>query len=97
MAFTADKKTWYLTCMGSINVIVGDAEMDKVKQVIAADGKDTFISYPHGIGQHYQIELQTDESGEKVTDITWQKQVVPGSYVNLTGVYCHGKFVLPPS
>jgi hypothetical protein len=48
----------------------------------------------HGIGQHYQIELQTDESGEKVTDITWQKQVVPGSYVNLPGVYCHGKFVL---
>ena len=42
----------------------------------------------HGIGQHYQIELQTDESGEKVTGITWQKQVVPGSYVNLPGVYC---------
>ena len=29
MAFTADKKTWYLTCMGSSNVIVGDAETDK--------------------------------------------------------------------
>ena len=25
MVFTADKKTWYLTCMGSSNVIVGDA------------------------------------------------------------------------
>lgn len=55
MAFTADKKTWYLTCMGSSNVIVGDAQTDKVKQVIAADGKDTFIRYPHGIGLQEDI------------------------------------------
>ena len=33
----------------------------------------------HGIGQHYHIELQTDESGEKVISLTWQKQVVAGS------------------
>ncbi|MGZ8095607.1 MAG: YncE family protein [Methylosarcina sp.] len=56
MAFTADKKTWYLTCMGSSNVIVGDARTDKVKQVIAADGKDTFIRYPHGIGLQEDID-----------------------------------------
>ncbi len=55
MAFTADNKTWYLTCMGSSNVIVGDAQTDKVKQVIAADGKDTFIRYPHGIGLQEDI------------------------------------------
>ena len=55
MVFTADKKTWYLTCMGSSNVIVGDAETDKIKQVITADGKDTFISYPHGIGLQEDI------------------------------------------
>jgi transposase len=42
----------------------------------------------HGIGQHYQIELQTDESGEKVTSLTWKKQVVTGSSANLPGVYC---------
>jgi DNA-binding beta-propeller fold protein YncE len=55
MVFTDDKKTWYLTCMGSSNVIVGDAQTDKVKQVIAANGKDTFIRYPHGIGLHEDI------------------------------------------
>lgn len=55
MAFTADENTWYLTCMGSSNVIVGDAHTDKVKQVIAADGKDTFIRYPHGIGLQEDI------------------------------------------
>lgn len=42
----------------------------------------------HGIGQHYQIDLQTDDSGEKALSITWQKHLVPGSYVDLPGVYC---------
>jgi transposase len=42
----------------------------------------------HGIGQHYQIDLQTDDSGEKAASITWQKLRVPGSYVDLPGVYC---------
>jgi transposase len=41
-----------------------------------------------GIGQHYQIDLQTDDSGEKALSITWQKQIVQGSYVDLPGVYC---------
>lgn len=55
MVFTEDKKTWYLTCMGSSNVIIGDAQTDKVKQVIAEKGKDTFIRYPHGIGLQEDI------------------------------------------
>ena len=42
----------------------------------------------HGIGQHYQIDLQTDASGEKAVSITWQKQAIQGSYVDLPGVYC---------
>ena len=42
----------------------------------------------HGIGQHYQIDLQTDDSGEKALSITWQKHIVEGSYVDLPGVYC---------
>jgi len=29
----------------------------------------------HGIGQHYQIDLQTDDSGEKALSITWQKHL----------------------
>ncbi|MGZ8165556.1 MAG: YncE family protein [Methylobacter sp.] len=56
MVFTEDKKTWYLTCMGSSNVIVGDAQTDKVKQIIAAKDKDTFIRYPHGIGLQEDID-----------------------------------------
>ncbi|MDD5214326.1 MAG: YncE family protein [Methylococcales bacterium] len=56
MVFTSDKKTWYLTCMGSSNVIVGDAQTDKVKDVIAANEKDKFIKYPHGIGLNEDID-----------------------------------------
>jgi transposase len=42
----------------------------------------------HGIGQHYQIDLQTDDSGEKALSLTWQKHRVEGSSVELPGVYC---------
>jgi hypothetical protein len=53
MVFSDDKKTWYLTCMGTSNVIVGDANADKAIKTIAAPvskSNKTFISYPHGIG-----------------------------------------------
>ena len=42
----------------------------------------------HGMGQHYQIDLQTDDSGEKALSITWKKHIVQGSYMDLPGVYC---------
>ena len=32
--------------------------------------------------------MQTDDSGEKALSITWQKHSVPGSFVDLPGVYC---------
>ena len=69
MVFTADKKTWYLTCMGTSNVIVGDAETDKVKQVIAAEGKDTFIRYPHGIGLQEDINRMIVTSTVRPSDL----------------------------
>ena len=79
MAFTSDKNTWYLTCMGSSNVVVGDAHTDEVKQVIAADAADTFIRYPHGIGLNDAINRiivtstvrasDLGDAGETVTEI----------------------------
>ena len=53
MVFSEDHNTWYLTCMGSSNVIIGDAKTDKpIKTIEAAvaKSKTAFISYPHGIG-----------------------------------------------
>lgn len=42
--FSEDNKTWYLTCMMSARVIVGDVASDEIKQVINIP--DT---YPHGL------------------------------------------------
>jgi hypothetical protein len=42
--FSEDNKTWYLTCMMSARVVVGDVATDKVKQIIEIPN-----SYPHGL------------------------------------------------
>ncbi|SFK54558.1 YncE family protein [Methylocapsa palsarum] len=51
LAFSEDGETWYLTCMGSSNVVVGDARSDKVRSVIfaPASSQGPFIQNPHGI------------------------------------------------
>jgi DNA-binding beta-propeller fold protein YncE len=49
--FTADNKTWYLTCMGSHNIIVGDAVTDKPIRSISLPEP-----YPHGIGMSEDID-----------------------------------------
>ncbi|NOS88355.1 MAG: YncE family protein [Methylococcaceae bacterium] len=69
MVFTADQKTWYLTCMGSSNVIVGNAQTDRVQQVIAATDKDTFIRYPHGIGLQEDIDRMIVTSTARASDL----------------------------
>ncbi len=42
--FSGDNKTWYLTCMGSANVIIGDVATDTVKGKIPLYG-----TFPHGL------------------------------------------------
>jgi DNA-binding beta-propeller fold protein YncE len=49
--FTADNTKWYLTCMGSQNIIVGDALTDKPVKVISLPEP-----YPHGIALHEDID-----------------------------------------
>ncbi|HEY7677071.1 MAG TPA: YncE family protein [Candidatus Methylomirabilis sp.] len=47
---TPDNKTWFLTCMGSHNVIVGGAVADKpVKTIAAAHPGPPYIRWPHGV------------------------------------------------
>jgi DNA-binding beta-propeller fold protein YncE len=53
MVFSEDNQTWYLTCMGSDNVIVGDAITDTPVKAIAAQFK---VRYPHGINIHEGID-----------------------------------------
>lgn len=49
--FSEDNKTWYLTCMKSNKVIVGDVETDSVLKSV-----DTHVDYPHGIGMRSDID-----------------------------------------
>jgi 6-phosphogluconolactonase (cycloisomerase 2 family) len=51
VVFSDDNKTWYLTCMGSANIVVGDAVTDKVKSIIKLPKP-----YPHGIAIHEGID-----------------------------------------
>ena len=77
LVVSEDNKTWYLTCMGSSNVIMGDAVKDvPIKTVSAAQPADAFILYPHGIAIHNGIDRvlitstvkpDMSESGETVT------------------------------
>jgi hypothetical protein len=56
IVFSEDNRTWFLTCMGSSNVIMGDARNDKpLKTIAALLPGDPFISHPHGITIHNGI------------------------------------------
>ncbi len=77
LVVSEDNKTWYLTCMGSSNVIMGDAVNDRpVKTVSAAHPAPASILYPHGIAIHNGIDRvlvtstvkpDMSEAGETVT------------------------------
>lgn len=41
-----------------------------------------------GASQHYTVMLQTDEAGQTVTALTWQKVPVAGTMATHPGVYC---------
>jgi DNA-binding beta-propeller fold protein YncE len=78
LVVSEDNRTWYLTCMGSSTVIMGDAVMDTpIKTVRAAEPAAAFILNPHGIAIHNGIDrvlitstVKPDnmaEAGETVT------------------------------
>ncbi len=69
IVFSKDNKTWYLTCMGSSNVIIGDAQNDQVTKVITADTKETFIRYPHGISLNEDIDRLIVTSTVRPSDL----------------------------
>lgn len=78
LVVSEDNRTWYLTCMGSSTVIMGDAVKDQpIKTISAADPAAAFILNPHGIAIHNGIDrvlitstVKPDnmaEAGETVT------------------------------
>jgi DNA-binding beta-propeller fold protein YncE len=64
VVFSGDNKTWWLTCMGSANVIVGDAVKDEPTKTIALPKP-----YPHGIAVHDGIDRILVTSTVRATDL----------------------------
>lgn len=56
LVVSEDNKTWFLICMGSSNVVMGDAKTDKPIKMISSSEADAFILYPHGIAIHNGID-----------------------------------------
>lgn len=79
LVVSEDNRTWFLTCMGSSTVIMGDAVTDRpVKTVSAGSPAEAYILYPHGIAIHNGIDRvlvtssvkpDLSEIGESVTVI----------------------------
>jgi len=77
LVVSEDNKTWFLTCMGSSNVVMGDAQTDRPIKTISSSDAAAFILYPHGIAIHNGIDrvlitstVKPDnmaEAGETVT------------------------------
>ncbi|HXV23059.1 MAG TPA: YncE family protein [Alphaproteobacteria bacterium] len=84
VVFSEDNATWYLTCMGSHKVIVGDARTDEPLKSIDVP------NYPHGIAIHNGIDriLVTStvrasdlgDPGDTITAIEASTGKVLGSY-----------------
>ena len=78
IVLSEDNQTWYLTCMGSNNMIIGNAVKDEpIKTVAASQSGNAFISHPHGISIHNGIDRvlltstvmpgNLSEAGETIT------------------------------
>jgi DNA-binding beta-propeller fold protein YncE len=64
VVFSEDNKTWYLTCMGSNAVIIGDAVTDSPLRTITLP-----LKYPHGIAIHKGIDRILVTSTVRASDL----------------------------
>ena len=64
VVFSENNKTWYLTCMGSQAVVVGDAVQDKPLRSIHLPKP-----YPHGISVHEGIDRMLVTSTVRASDL----------------------------
>jgi DNA-binding beta-propeller fold protein YncE len=64
VVFSDDNRTWYVTCMGSDAVIVGDAVTDTPRRTIKLP-----LKYPHGIAIHDGIDRILVTSTVRATDL----------------------------
>jgi hypothetical protein len=61
----------------------GEKRLDRLQERIGR-----LKASSHGIGQHYQVELEADATGQKAIALRWQQQPVAGTMLTDPGVYC---------
>ena len=64
VVFSEDNKTWYETCMGSSNVVMGDAVNDTYTRTIKSP-----VPYPHGIAIHEGLDRMLLTSTVNAADL----------------------------
>jgi DNA-binding beta-propeller fold protein YncE len=64
IVFSEDNKNWYLSCMGSQAMIVGDAVADKPVKTVKLG-----LPYPHGIAIHNGIDRILTTSTVRASDL----------------------------
>jgi len=64
VVFSADNKRWFLTCMGSSKLIIGDGVTDQPTQTVSLPQP-----YPHGIAIHDGIDRVLVTSTVRATDL----------------------------
>lgn len=85
LVFSSDNKNWYLSCMGTQSMIVGDAVTDTPVKTVKVG-----LPYPHGIAIHNGIDriLTTStvrasdlgDAGDSITAVEASTGKVTGSY-----------------
>jgi hypothetical protein len=69
--FNEDNTRWYLTCMGSSTIVVGDVATDKIIDVIK-----TTAPYPHGLAVHSGINRILATNTVRASDLGDAGEVV---------------------
>jgi len=64
VVFSENNKKWYLTCMGSSKLIIGDATTDQPTQTVSLP-----MPYPHGVAVHDGIDRVLVTSTVRATDL----------------------------
>jgi len=64
VVFSQDNKTWYLTCMGSAKLIIGDAVADQPIKTVSLPRP-----YPHGVAIHNGIDRLLVTETVRATDL----------------------------
>jgi DNA-binding beta-propeller fold protein YncE len=98
LAVSEDNRTWYLTCMGSSAVIMGDAVNDvPIKTISAAGPAGAFILNPHGIAIHNGIDRVLVTSTVKPDDMAQAGETVTVLEASTGKVLSTHKVSLKPS